>query len=49
MLGKENIVNFKDLSSGEKEKYFEFLSKNNILFEQGENKFVAKIKVKPDI
>ena len=33
MLGKENVVNFKDLSSAEKEKYFEFLSKNNILFE----------------
>ena len=40
-------LNFSELESGQKQKYFDFLLKNNIGFEQGENNnFVATIKIK---
>ena len=45
---KENILDFKELSEEEKERYIEFLTKNNIIFEKKNSDFCATIKLKRD-
>ena len=45
---KENILDFAELSEDEKERYIEFLTKNNIIFEKKNSDFCATIKLKRD-